>query len=123
MNVSALSCDCHVFDTLYTPGEHTGVWFLDLKSGAGSTGEGEAPVKADVVMSMDSGDFSKMFAGTLSRQQQQRRQLQLRLGANGHALCTFREAEADAGVHVGEAEDQRGHDARHQAGETHGPHS
>lgn len=56
---------CHVFETLYTilPGENAGVWFLDLKSGAGSTGKGEAPVKADVVMSMDSALFSKMFAG------------------------------------------------------------
>ncbi|KAM9700031.1 hydroxysteroid dehydrogenase-like protein 2 [Menidia menidia] len=46
-------------------GEHGGVWFLDLKSGAGSAGKGEPPVKADVVMTMDSGDFSKMFAGRL----------------------------------------------------------
>ncbi|XP_053196639.1 hydroxysteroid dehydrogenase-like protein 2 [Scomber japonicus] len=46
-------------------GEHEGVWFLDLKSGAGSAGQGEPPVKADVVMKMDSGDFSKMFAGKL----------------------------------------------------------
>lgn len=65
MDVSALLCDCHVFDILFTPGEHAGVWFLDLKSGAGSTGKGEAPVKADVIMSMDSGVFSKMFAGEL----------------------------------------------------------
>ncbi|XP_075885148.1 hydroxysteroid dehydrogenase-like protein 2 [Nelusetta ayraudi] len=46
-------------------GEHAGVWFLDLKSGAGSTGEGQPPAKADVFMSMDSGDFTKMFAGKL----------------------------------------------------------
>lgn len=74
VDVPALSCDCHVFDTLYTPGEHAGVWYLDLKSGAGSTGKGDAPVKADVVMSMDSGDFSKMFAGELSQPQQQQQQ-------------------------------------------------
>ncbi|XP_070707207.1 hydroxysteroid dehydrogenase-like protein 2 isoform X2 [Pempheris klunzingeri] len=46
-------------------GEHGGVWFLDLKSGAGSAGKGEPPAKADVVMTMDSSDFSKMFAGEL----------------------------------------------------------
>ncbi|XP_074545863.1 hydroxysteroid dehydrogenase-like protein 2 [Halichoeres trimaculatus] len=46
-------------------GEHAGVWFLDLKSGAGSTGQGQPPVKADVVMAMDSNDFSKMFAGKM----------------------------------------------------------
>uniref|UniRef100_A0A8C4EXC5 SCP2 domain-containing protein n=1 Tax=Dicentrarchus labrax TaxID=13489 RepID=A0A8C4EXC5_DICLA len=39
---------------------HKGVWFLDLKSGAGSAGPGQ-PVKADVIMAMDSSDFSKMF--------------------------------------------------------------
>ncbi|XP_026212480.1 hydroxysteroid dehydrogenase-like protein 2 [Anabas testudineus] len=46
-------------------GEHGGVWFLDLKSGSGSTGKGQPPVKADVVMTMDSADFSKMFSGQL----------------------------------------------------------
>lgn len=46
-------------------GEHAGVWYLDLKSGAGSTGRGQPPVKADVVMTMSSNDFSKMFAGKL----------------------------------------------------------
>lgn len=47
-------------------GEHTGVWFLDLKTGSGSVGQGEPPTKADVVMKMDSSDFSKMFSGNLS---------------------------------------------------------
>ncbi|XP_034403432.1 hydroxysteroid dehydrogenase-like protein 2 [Cyclopterus lumpus] len=46
-------------------GQNEGVWFLDLKSGAGRAGQGQPPVKADVVMTMDSGDFSKMFAGKL----------------------------------------------------------
>ncbi|KAG8010405.1 Hydroxysteroid dehydrogenase-like protein 2, partial [Nibea albiflora] len=46
-------------------GEHEGVWFLDLKSGSGSTGQGQPPVKADVVMTMDSTVFSKMFAGKM----------------------------------------------------------
>ncbi|KAG7477155.1 hypothetical protein MATL_G00091130 [Megalops atlanticus] len=45
-------------------GEHSGVWYIDLKNDAGSAGSGEPPVKADVVMSMDSADF-KMFAGNL----------------------------------------------------------
>lgn len=46
-------------------GDHEGVWFLDLKSGAGSAGQGQPPIKADVVMTMDSNDFSKMFSGKL----------------------------------------------------------
>lgn len=46
-------------------GEHAGVWYLDLKNDAGSAGNGEPPVKADVVMSMDSEDFVKMFGGKL----------------------------------------------------------
>lgn len=46
-------------------GEHTGIWFLDLKTGSGSVGQGEPPAKADVVMKMDSSDFSKMFSGQL----------------------------------------------------------
>lgn len=44
-------------------GEHAGVWYIDLKNDAGSAGSGEPPVKADVVMSLDSEDFVKMFAG------------------------------------------------------------
>ncbi|XP_035039899.2 hydroxysteroid dehydrogenase-like protein 2 [Hippoglossus stenolepis] len=46
-------------------GEHVGVWFLDLKSGSGSAGPGQPSIKADVIMTMDSKDFSKMFAGKL----------------------------------------------------------
>ncbi|AWP14769.1 putative hydroxysteroid dehydrogenase-like protein 2 [Scophthalmus maximus] len=46
-------------------GEHGGIWFLDLKSGSGRAGPGQPPIKADVVMTMDSKDFTKMFAGKL----------------------------------------------------------
>ncbi|XP_056592497.1 hydroxysteroid dehydrogenase-like protein 2 [Triplophysa dalaica] len=46
-------------------GEHAGVWYIDLKNDAGCAGSGEPPVKADVVMTMDSADFTKMFAGKL----------------------------------------------------------
>ncbi|KAM3873995.1 hydroxysteroid dehydrogenase-like protein 2 [Diretmus argenteus] len=46
-------------------GEHGGVWFLDLKSGSGSAGRGQAPLKPDVIMSLDSADFTKMFSGQL----------------------------------------------------------
>lgn len=53
----------HINDVMTSSGEHAGVWFLDLKSGSGSTGQGQPPVKADVIMSMDSSDFCKMFAG------------------------------------------------------------
>lgn len=47
-------------------GENGGIWFLDLKSGSGGTGKGQPPGKADVVMAMDSADFSKMFSGERS---------------------------------------------------------
>ncbi|XP_056094961.1 hydroxysteroid dehydrogenase-like protein 2 [Rhinichthys klamathensis goyatoka] len=46
-------------------GEHAGVWYIDLKNNAGSAGNGEPLVKADVVMSLDSADFVKMFGGKL----------------------------------------------------------
>ncbi|KAG1971113.1 hydroxysteroid dehydrogenase-like protein 2 [Pimephales promelas] len=46
-------------------GEHAGVWYIDLKNNAGSAGYGEPPVKADVVMALDSADFVKMFGGKL----------------------------------------------------------
>lgn len=37
-------------------------------------------------------------------------------------FCCFREAEANNGLYVREASYQRRHDARHQTGETYGPH-
>ncbi|KAL0963206.1 hypothetical protein UPYG_G00351120 [Umbra pygmaea] len=46
-------------------GEHAGVWYIDLKNDAGSAGNGEPPVQPDVIMSMDSADFTQMFAGKL----------------------------------------------------------
>ncbi|XP_077441805.1 hydroxysteroid dehydrogenase-like protein 2 [Vanacampus margaritifer] len=46
-------------------GEHAGVWFLDLKNGTGGAGRGQPDADPDVVMTMDSSDFSKMFAGKL----------------------------------------------------------
>ncbi|KAM9455560.1 hydroxysteroid dehydrogenase-like protein 2 [Clarias gariepinus] len=46
-------------------GEHPGVWYIDMKNGAGGVGSGEPPVKADVEMSLDSDDFIKMFSGKL----------------------------------------------------------
>uniref|UniRef100_A0A671ML45 Hydroxysteroid dehydrogenase-like protein 2 n=1 Tax=Sinocyclocheilus anshuiensis TaxID=1608454 RepID=A0A671ML45_9TELE len=46
-------------------GDHAGVWYIDLKNDAGSAGSGEPPVKADVVMTLDSSDFIKMFEGKL----------------------------------------------------------
>ncbi|CAL8341855.1 unnamed protein product [Arctogadus glacialis] len=46
-------------------GEHTGSWFVDLKQGAGLAGQGLPPSPPDVVMSMDSALFSRMFRGEL----------------------------------------------------------
>uniref|UniRef100_A0A803VGC1 Hydroxysteroid dehydrogenase-like protein 2 n=1 Tax=Ficedula albicollis TaxID=59894 RepID=A0A803VGC1_FICAL len=47
------------------PGDGGGTWYIDLKSKGGSAGFGKPPVTADVVMSMSSADFVKMFTGKL----------------------------------------------------------
>ncbi|XP_072260607.1 hydroxysteroid dehydrogenase-like protein 2 [Pyxicephalus adspersus] len=46
-------------------GSDQGTWYLDLKNDKGAIGKGEPSTKADVVMSMDSEDFVKMFTGWL----------------------------------------------------------
>lgn len=46
-------------------GEDGGTWFLDLKSKGGCVGPGEPSERADVVMSMSTDDFVKMFSGKL----------------------------------------------------------
>ncbi|CAL8318202.1 unnamed protein product [Lota lota] len=46
-------------------GDHPGTWFVDLKQGAGLAGQGLPPLPPDVVMSMDSALFSRMFRGEL----------------------------------------------------------
>jgi len=47
-------------------GKEPGTWFLDLKNGGGATGPGDAGVaKPDVVMTMTSDNFAKMFTGKL----------------------------------------------------------
>ncbi|CAI5796628.1 Hydroxysteroid dehydrogenase like 2 [Podarcis lilfordi] len=46
-------------------GEGGGTWYIDLKNKGGSVGSGEPPGKVDVVMSMSSTDFVKMFSGKL----------------------------------------------------------
>ncbi|XP_038626142.1 hydroxysteroid dehydrogenase-like protein 2 [Tachyglossus aculeatus] len=46
-------------------GESGGTWYLDLKNNSGSAGYGTPPDKVDVVMSMSTSDFVKMFSGKL----------------------------------------------------------
>lgn len=46
-------------------GSEEGTWYMDLKNDKGAVGKGEPPTKADVVMSMNSEDFVKMFTGKL----------------------------------------------------------
>ena len=36
-----------------------------MKNASGSLGQGAAPVEAECIMTMDSGDFVKMFSGQL----------------------------------------------------------
>merc|ERR1712038_1327639 len=40
-------------------------YFLDLKNGAGSCGQGKSPAAADATLSMSSDNFNKMFSGQL----------------------------------------------------------
>lgn len=58
--------DCRWFSPL-CPGEEGGTWYIDLKTNDRSAGFGKPPVTADVVMSMSSGDFVKMFTGESQR--------------------------------------------------------
>ncbi|NXB94789.1 HSDL2 protein, partial [Vidua chalybeata] len=44
-------------------GDGGGTWYIDLKTKGGSAGFGKPPLTADVVMSMSSADFVKMFTG------------------------------------------------------------
>lgn len=46
-------------------GPEEGVWFIDLKTGSGKLGQGEAPGGANCTMTLDSEDFVKMFKGEL----------------------------------------------------------
>ncbi|NWQ71631.1 HSDL2 protein, partial [Neopipo cinnamomea] len=46
-------------------GDGGGTWYVDLKNKGGSAGFGKPPGTADVVMSMSSADFIKMFTGKL----------------------------------------------------------
>ncbi|NWQ72697.1 HSDL2 protein, partial [Neopipo cinnamomea] len=46
-------------------GDGGGTWYIDLKNKGGSAGFGKPPGTADVVMSMSSADFVKMFTGKL----------------------------------------------------------
>ncbi|NXM27963.1 HSDL2 protein, partial [Oxyruncus cristatus] len=46
-------------------GDGGGTWYIDLKNKGGSTGFGKPPGPADVVMSMSSADFVKMFTDKL----------------------------------------------------------
>ncbi|NXF20596.1 HSDL2 protein, partial [Rhodinocichla rosea] len=46
-------------------GDGGGTWYIDLKTKGGSAGFGKPPVTVDVVMSMSSADFVKMFTGKL----------------------------------------------------------
>lgn len=51
---------------IFCVGEDGGTWFLDLKNKSGNAGYGEPSDQADVVMSMSTDDFVKMFSGEFS---------------------------------------------------------
>jgi NAD(P)-dependent dehydrogenase (short-subunit alcohol dehydrogenase family)/putative sterol carrier protein len=46
-------------------GEEAGKWYINLKSGKGSCGKGDAPETADAILTMDSKNFFNMFTGKL----------------------------------------------------------
>ncbi|XP_061712983.1 hydroxysteroid dehydrogenase-like protein 2 isoform X2 [Cydia pomonella] len=46
-------------------GKEEGVWHIDLKNGDGACGQGEPKSPPDATLTMDSGNFSDMFAGKL----------------------------------------------------------
>ncbi|XP_063534277.1 hydroxysteroid dehydrogenase-like protein 2 isoform X2 [Cydia strobilella] len=46
-------------------GKEEGVWHIDLKNGDGACGQGEPKNPPDATLTMDSGNFSDMFAGKL----------------------------------------------------------
>lgn len=47
-------------------GAEEGRWYLDLKNGAGSAGQGEPPSGADATFTMETENFVKMFQGNYS---------------------------------------------------------
>lgn len=51
---------------IFFVGKDGGTWFLDLKSKGGNVGCGQPSDQADVVMSMSTDDFVKMFSGEFS---------------------------------------------------------
>merc|ERR1739844_150642 len=54
--------------TIYTAAQaskETGQWYLDLKNGAGSCGQGVPPSSPDVTMTLKDDDFQKMFTGKM----------------------------------------------------------
>lgn len=51
-----------MFDINIT-GNEAGTWYLDLKTGNGSTGKGEPSQPPDATLIMDSQNFFAMFAG------------------------------------------------------------
>ncbi|PNF19412.1 Hydroxysteroid dehydrogenase-like protein 2 [Cryptotermes secundus] len=46
-------------------GSESGDWYIDLKTGKGSAGQGKPPSAADATLSMDSKDFFDLFSGKL----------------------------------------------------------
>jgi len=46
-------------------GEEAGKWYIDLKTGTGSCGQGEPPSAPDATLTMDSKNFFSMFSGKL----------------------------------------------------------
>ncbi|KAF2882734.1 hypothetical protein ILUMI_23467 [Ignelater luminosus] len=46
-------------------GDEAGKWYIDLKTGSGACGKGEAPQKADATLTMDGKNFFDMFSGKL----------------------------------------------------------
>lgn len=46
-------------------GDQAGKWYIDLKNGNGSCGQGDPPTSADATFAMDGNNFFKMFTGAI----------------------------------------------------------
>ena len=53
----------HFFHLMIIPGNESGSWYVDLKNGSGSCGEGNPTSKPDVTFSLNDDVFHEMFQG------------------------------------------------------------
>lgn len=95
-------------------GPEEGKWYLDLKTGTGCVGKGDAPNSADATLTMHCKDFADMFAGML-----QNSAIFIRTEYSQKQF--FRKTETSWCFHDWKTEDFRQFAGGNEAGETDGP--